>query len=92
MCEVNFRRGFNTIAFKNDFEETDRVLDFLRMKNIKIGLPRPIIKTRFRGVNEDRKSEIINKLIPLMPENRRAFWYNLPCNDNSVDLINEYEE
>lgn len=69
-----------------------RELDFLRVKNIKTGIPRPIIKTHFRGVHEKRKSEIINNLLALMPENRRAFWLNLPVNDFSVDLINEYEE
>lgn len=92
MCEVTFRRGFNKLVFKTDFDGTDSELDFLRMKNIKIGIPRPVSNTQFRGVNEKRKSDIINQLLPLMPENRRAFWYNLPCNYNSVDLINEDEE
>lgn len=92
MCEVTFRRGFNKLVFKTDFDGTDSELDFLRMKNIKIGIPRLVSNTQFRGVNEKRKSDIINQLLPLMPENRRAFWYNLPCNYNSVDLINEDEE
>lgn len=92
MCEVIFRRGINTLAFRTDFDGLERELDFLRVKNIKIGIPRPVIKTQFRGVNEKRKSDIINQLLSLMPENRRAFWRNLPVNDNSVDLINEYEE
>lgn len=87
---MSFRRGFNKLVFKTDFDGTDSELDFLRMKNIKIGIPRPVSNTQFRKVK--RKSDIIKQLLPLMPENRGAFWYNLPCNYNSVDLINEDEE
>lgn len=92
MCEIKFLRGRNTLVYKTDFNGPETVLDFLRMKNIKIGIPSPKSKNQFKGINEERKSEIINKLVPLMPENRRSFWYNLPCNDSSVNLIVEYEE
>lgn len=51
-----FRRGINTIAFRTDFDGIERELDFLRVKNIKIGIPKPVIKTQFRGVNKKRKS------------------------------------
>ncbi|CAG5019251.1 unnamed protein product [Parnassius apollo] len=67
-------------------------LDFLRVKNIKIGIPSPVIKNYFRGIKQERKDEILQKLSPLMPENRRAFWNNLPVNDDAVNLITEYDD
>lgn len=42
-----------------------------------------------RGIKQNKKAEIINKLVCLMPEIRKAFWHNLHVNDSSVDLIND---
>lgn len=92
MCEIKFHRGHNTLVYKTDFDGTETKLDFLRMKNLKIGIPSPKPNNQPKGITEERKSEIINKLVPLMPENRRTFWYNLPSNSSSVNLIDQYEE
>lgn len=93
MCEVTFRRGRYTFSYKKEFDDEEIELDFLRLKNIKIGIPDPKPKREFRGITNERKSGIIDKLVPLMPENRRLFWHNLPVNYNhAVDLCNEYEE
>lgn len=42
-----------------------------------------------RGIKQKKKEVIINKLVCLMPESRKTFWYNLPVNDSSVDLTND---
>jgi len=38
-----------------------------------------------------KKKEIINALVPFMPNNRKLFWQTLPESENSLDLINEEE-
>lgn len=37
------------------------------------------------------KKDIVTKLRPLIPQNRRAFWQELPENDAAEDLI-EHEQ
>ena len=37
----------------------------------------PLYPTGAPGIESSRKNDIITKLIPLMPENRRSFWQNL---------------
>ena len=44
-------------------------------------------KKKPRGISKDKKQEIIEKLCPHMMPNRRDFWYNLPENNESMDLI-----
>ena len=43
------------------------------------------------GVTTSKKQDIINKLYSLMPENRRKFWNDLPCCDDSIDLADQRE-
>lgn len=42
-----------------------------------------------RGITKERKAVIIEKLVPLMPENRKHFWINLPTNDSAQNLLEE---
>lgn len=93
MCEVKFVRGTHVINYKTDYyNEQEYSLDFLRLKNIKSGIPPPKPIKEYRGITQERKSAIIQKLTPLMPDNRRSFWYNLPTDKNSVDLTQVYED
>ncbi|XP_072940560.1 uncharacterized protein [Epargyreus clarus] len=93
MCEVTFHRGTHIIQYKTDFtSESEYSLDFLRLKNIKSGIPPPKVKSKYRGITYERKTMIIQKLTPLMPDNRKPFWYNLPINNDSVDLSRSHEE
>lgn len=92
MCEVTFFRGNHVLRYKTIFDGPEYTLDFLRVKNIKSGLPSPKQNTEYRGITQERKSSIIQKLTPLMPDNRRPFWYNLHVNKNSCNLNNFYED
>lgn len=93
MCEVTFFRGTHVISYKTAFHsEETHSLDFLRLKNIKSGIPPPKPNNKFRGITQERKSAIIQKLTPLMPDNRKSFWYNLPIDKNSLDLTQVDEE
>lgn len=93
MCTVTFTRGTHVLRYKTDFfKEEEYTLDFLKVKNIKCGVPPPNPKTEYRGITHERKSAIIQRLTPLMPDNRKLFWYNLPTNNNSVDLTQNDED
>lgn len=93
ISEVNFRRGSNSLFYKRN-HGTDEYfeLDFLKLKNIKQGIPPPRQKLVPRGITSERKSAILTKLGPLMPTNRRLFWETLPINDQAVDLIHHQED
>ncbi|XP_045457965.1 uncharacterized protein LOC123668235 isoform X2 [Melitaea cinxia] len=66
------------------YDEQFQELDFLA-KKFDIQSIAPVVKEP-RGVKSVKKNDIINKLVPMMPESRRAFWHHLPTNDKSVDL------
>lgn len=93
IAEANFRRGFHLLFYKNS-HGTDEYfeLDFLRLKDLKQGIPAPRQKLTPRGITSERKSAILTKLGPLMPANRRHFWESLPVNDRSADLTHIYED
>lgn len=93
IAEANFRRGFHLLFYKHS-HGTDEYfeLDFLRLKDLKQGIPAPRQKLTPRGITSERKSDILTKLGPLMPANRRHFWESLPVNDRSADLTHIYED
>ncbi|CAG4992751.1 unnamed protein product [Parnassius apollo] len=85
--------GTHIIYYKTAFHnEEEYSLEFLRLKNIKSGIPPPKPKNQYRGISQERKTAIIQKLTPLMPDNRKSFWYNLPTDKNSVDLTQVDED
>lgn len=86
MCQITFRRGHNVLFYKTDFEDEEYTLDFLKLKNIKNGIPHPKRNNTCRGITSQRKQNIITQLGPLMPESRRLFWEHLPVNDRATDL------
>lgn len=67
-------------SFEQPFEE----LDFLpkRFKTAELPEQRPAS----RGIPAHKKETIIEKLVPLMPVSRRAFWAQLETNNQSIDL------
>jgi hypothetical protein len=43
-------------------------------------------------VPAEKIKDIVDKLCPLMPSNRRDFWREYPTNNTVVDLISNYGE
>jgi len=43
-----------------------------------------------RGVSNSKKEDIVKKLTPLMPLNRRDFWTSLFVNDSSNDFVDSF--
>lgn len=83
MVQVTFQRGSLDLKYKNSFDEKTFIeMRFLKAKYVTQGkLPVPPTKTTLRGINRAKQEEIVRKLVPLMPENRRNFWTNLPVGD-----------
>ncbi|KAL4718224.1 hypothetical protein ACJJTC_005769 [Scirpophaga incertulas] len=83
--KVKFINGCINLFLKEDFDEAFVELDFLMKKfNIKVF---PEMAANPRGVKTNKKEGIVAKLIPLMPLNRRQFWFSLAVNDRVEDLV-----
>lgn len=93
MVQIVFKRGSLDLHYKKDFSEQEsKSLSFLKTGYLKKkSVPKPPQRTSDRGVNEIKKSEILKKLLPLMPQNRHAFWLNLPTSD-LPDLLTEIDD
>ncbi|RUS71130.1 hypothetical protein EGW08_021109 [Elysia chlorotica] len=90
MVSVEFKRGKETLSFKNNHQQEDaREVAFLKAShdiNSQIGK-----YAQPRGVEPRKKQDILSQLVPLMPESRRPFWENLPVNVKSRDLNKEVD-
>ena len=77
MAEIQLRRGSNSLFYKQSHIETEFTeIDFLLKKFIPT-IP-TLLRPQDRGVDEVKKRDIVDKLCPLMPPNRRGFWHSLP--------------
>lgn len=74
-CEKGKRQ--NILWYRTEFSGTDIELNFLNTKAMKQGVAKPAVNSVERGVPQAKKDDIISKLCPLMPENRRKFWNEL---------------
>ena len=74
MAEIQVQRDSKSLFFKLSHTETEFTeLDFL-MKRFTLKLP-TLLRPQDRGVEEFKKSNIINNLCPLV------FWYSLPVSN-----------
>ncbi|XP_039542041.1 uncharacterized protein LOC120489360 isoform X2 [Pimephales promelas] len=89
MVEIQARRGSKDLFFKTSHDDTEHCkLDFLK-KNLKkntLQIP-ACLREKDKGVSLTKKAEIIKKLIPLMPENRRRFWRELTVAEDDEDAM-----
>lgn len=85
------RKSF-TLKYRMNYDEKVDLaeLDFLRVKVMKSGLSKPAVVGTYRGIPEEKKKEILEKLVEDMPASRRDFWYNLPVG-SVPDLIDNNE-
>ncbi|GFR74839.1 THAP domain-containing protein 9 [Elysia marginata] len=81
---AEFRRDApETLFFKESF--TDQEASSCSF--IKKGYdPTPKFRKNPRGIANEKKEKILKKLVPLMPQNRKSFWEELPMNPKSKDL------
>ncbi|KAG1936336.1 hypothetical protein F2P79_018678 [Pimephales promelas] len=76
MAEIQLRCGSRSLFFKHSHRDCDfPELDFLLAK-FDLKMPPPL-RSHDRGIEKTKKEDILKKLCPLMPPNRRAFWLSL---------------
>lgn len=92
MVLVTFKRGTLDLHYKIKFEGESNELSFLKSGYLmKKSVLTPEKRKAERGVNHLKKADIISKLHPLMPENRRAFWLDLNTSEEP-DLITDIDD
>lgn len=92
MVQVSFRRGSLNMSYRISFGGEEIELDFLKTTYIKRkNIPSPRRRTSARGICKTKKDDIINRLVPLMPENRKLFWRNVQ-EDDVPDLSTDYDD
>lgn len=55
------------------------------MQYLKAGIKE---RNKYRGITKTRKDNIIQKCGSLMPDNRLAFWNNLPVTNQELPVYN----
>jgi hypothetical protein len=94
MCDMVFveaRRGHNSLVYRTHFDGPDIPLNFLNARATKFGIQKPACRMTLRGIPLDKKNDILTKLGPLMPENRKLFCQNIPVTD-AADLMTDVSE
>lgn len=90
---VKFTKGSYEFQYKTEFSgdwKQCAIFTNAQLKEIKI--PSFNFKSSLnfleacRGIEESRKANIIKKLCPLMPEEKRGYWQNLPESENCEDF------
>ena len=89
MREIQFRKNTTKMCWKTSFEDTAyKSGEFLQKMFREVLLP---LKGPARGLNLEKKEDIITKLLALMPANRRRFRLDLPDNAMSEELSTNLE-
>jgi hypothetical protein len=86
--QVKFVKGSRLMHYKLNPDSTELTYDFLSKR---FKFQEPEFRQGQRGVSEAKKRDIISKLCPLMPANRRFFWESLSVS-NVPDLIDSENE
>lgn len=87
IVEAEFMRGSTILKYKTDFDNDYKELNFLQKRFNCKKFPQ---EKNNRGITNNKKNDIINKLLPLMPQNRHKFWKDLPVTDTVSDLVQDY--
>ena len=84
MVVAHYKRGSTNMHYKSAHsDENFKCADFLKAKfkkQVENGKVLPPM-TEYKGVQAERKKGIISNLLPLMPENRKAFWLNMKTSE-----------
>ena len=93
--EVKFMSGSTKLYFKTSLEEdTYKECNFLKrniLRQVSAGVM-PEAHDKPRGITSSKLKDIVDRLVPLMPGNRKEFWNTYPTSDTSKDLQVEVEQ
>ena len=88
LCQVEFKKGRRSMLYKTAFDEDAVEVEFLKPQfNLKIVLPK---MTEPRGVSSKKYKDIL-KLTVEFSGPKRKFLLDLPCNDRSTDLTEDFQ-
>lgn len=85
IVKIKFERGSFNMWYSKEYDLPYTELNFLSAKYLK-AKSGPNSRLLSRGITKSKKDDILKKLCPLMPENRKHFWEELPISDEAVDL------
>ena len=88
---LQFRRGSKSLFYKKRHSDVQYAeLDFMKKKSASaVPIPLQPFRKKDRGISKAKKEDIIKKLVPLMPANRKKFWNEIAVTDQSPDLIDQ---
>ncbi|RUS68512.1 hypothetical protein EGW08_023726 [Elysia chlorotica] len=89
MVSVAFSKGSEEIVYQTAFDQPEIRAKVLK-SNFDLATSSGGIRKRPRGIETSKKKDLLEKMLPLMPENRRSFWINLPEDKKSTDLSIHY--
>lgn len=93
MVEVYAVRGKYSLCYKTRFTQKKyKEVKFLKMKALKNGLETQEVFANPRGIDEERKTMILQSLSDIVPPNRMQFWKNLTLNKRVANLVENYED
>jgi hypothetical protein len=82
---AEFNKGSYEIVYKTSYQlPAHRFNPFNKCQNIQLnGLPEEMsarftFKKNACGITQEKKNEIVDKILPLIPQSRRKFWMDLP--------------
>ena len=88
---VMFKKGSTAMHYKERISENIyQSVEFMKakvrsnMESLWTGRKKDI-----RGIQSDKKKVIVDKLVPLMPARKRAFWRNMLTNETVPDLVTD---
>ncbi|XP_050306918.1 uncharacterized protein LOC126743745 [Anthonomus grandis grandis] len=90
IVKLKFERGSFSLWYSNEYNSHYTEVNFLTAKYLK-NLTEPNVRSQSQSVTKSRKADIIKKLCPLMPENRRHFWEELPVSNEATNLSQDID-
>ena len=88
MSVVEFRKGSRSLFHKRTFADEFNEVDFLKVK-FKLNVE-PEKQQTPRGIKVSKKNGIL-KLIQSFPPSKKTFWFDIPENNESSDLVHQFE-
>ena len=77
VCKIIFRRGSFQPKVCLGFATEEISFNIFKENGNYSRTIKPYTNKNTSGISVEKKNDIIKKLLPLMPQNRREFWLNL---------------
>ena len=79
IVQIEVTRGTTDMKYKTEYDGEFKIFNnYLKVKATKKGIPDPIPCERKNGISKAKKDGILKNICPLIPENYKVFWQNLP--------------